>query len=49
MAVPDSPMNIKARNLKENRLRKAKVEKQIISRGCLALRADRARLLPDLF
>ena len=29
-----SPMNINARILKENRLRKAKAEKQIISRGC---------------
>ena len=27
-------MNINARILKENRLRKAKAEKQIISRGC---------------
>ena len=34
MAVPDSPMNINARILKENRLRKARAEKQIISRGC---------------
>ena len=33
MAVPDSPMNIKARTLKENRLRKAKAEKQIINRS----------------
>ena len=29
-----SPMNISARILKENRLRKAKAEKQVISRGC---------------
>jgi len=29
-----SPMNFNARILKENRLRKAKAEKQIISRGC---------------
>ncbi len=31
-AVPDSPMNINARILKENRLRRAKAEKQIYER-----------------
>jgi hypothetical protein len=34
MAEPDCPVNIKARILKEKRLRKAKAEKQIVSRGC---------------
>jgi hypothetical protein len=33
-AQSGSPMNISARILKENRLRKAKAEKQVISRGC---------------
>ena len=43
-------MNISAQILKENRLRKAKAQKQVISRGLRSrlLRAGSPRLQPDL-